>query len=188
MGDVRESGRFRIFPISSVSETSSSFGIVHPQVSFYGERLAALHLTSNSEPLQRTGHCVDRRFVLIYLRAPALKQILSWRAATSTASEQGHLTAAHSSITMKYLPMPTTLLRVRHGVSLLVSPEGMPWLLPPVDFYSEPWRILWSRSHPSGRPVRGGVLSPVACPAKQCEPRGDLDSPACPTSAGLCAN
>ena len=65
--------------------------------------------------------------------------------------------------------------------------RSMPRLLP-VDYYSEPWRRPWSWSHPSGRPVRGVMLSPVASPAKQCGQVADLDSPACPTSVGLCTN
>ncbi|CAM9898714.1 unnamed protein product, partial [Laminaria digitata] len=64
----------------------------------------------------------------------------------------------------------------------------MRWLLPLVGSYSEPWQRPWSRSPPAGRPVRGGVPSPVAVPAKLCAQRADPDSPACPTSVELSGN
>ena len=68
MGDTQQDGLLPILPVGSVPETSSPDGDIHPQISVCGERFAALHLVSNSQPLQRTGHRVDMRLVLVYLR------------------------------------------------------------------------------------------------------------------------
>ena len=49
----------------------------------------------------------------------------------------------------------------------MVSPECMPWLLPPVvGPNSEPWRGFWFRLRPSGRPVRGGRITCYTEPTK----------------------
>ena len=67
MGDVQQDGLVSVLPVRSVPKTSSTNNDdVHPQVPIFSERLAALHLVWNSEPLQRAG---DREWlVLVHLR------------------------------------------------------------------------------------------------------------------------
>ena len=87
----------------------------------------------------------------------------AWRMFTSTASQHGHLTAMCSSVRKTNAPMPTNAAAVMtRSESVGLARRHMPWPLTPVGSYSELWRGLWSRPHPSGRPVRGGVLSPGA--------------------------
>ena len=68
MGDVQQDRLLPKLPAWSIPETSSPDGNTHPQISVCGERLAALHLVSNPEPLQRRGHRVDKRLEMIYMR------------------------------------------------------------------------------------------------------------------------
>ena len=58
-----------IFPVRSVSKTSSPDDGIHAQVPFRSERFAALHLVWNSEPLQSAGDHVEKSLVLVHLRS-----------------------------------------------------------------------------------------------------------------------
>ena len=56
---------------------------------------------------------MEERLVLVHLTcSPALGQMRACRVPTSVASQQGHLTATCSSISMKRFQCPRILLRI----------------------------------------------------------------------------
>ena len=111
MGDFQSDGLVSIFPVRSVSKTSSPNDDIHPQVPFRCERFTALHLVWNSEPLQSAGDRVEKWLVLVHLRSSSGTDACV-PGATLIALQQRHLTATCSSILGSAFPCPRTLLRV----------------------------------------------------------------------------
>ena len=107
VGDVEQDGIVSVLPVRSVPKTSSTNNDdVHPQVPIFSERLAALHLVWNSDPLQHAGARMEKWLALVHLR-PGSGTDACVPGVSTTASQQRHLIATCSSIPMQRLPMPT---------------------------------------------------------------------------------
>ena len=111
-----------------------------PPIPFRGEWFAALPVLWDFEALRGAADCVEKRLILVHLRPSAgTHACVPGGGSTSTASQQGPLTATWFSTPSMRFSFLRTLLRVRLAASLLVSPEGAHW--PPPHF-----RLLYRAS------------------------------------------
>ena len=98
----------------------------------------------------------------------ALGQMRACRVSSSTASQQGHLTATCSSILIMRLPMATDYDAGMRRASPLAALEDMRWILPLVGSSIGRRRRPSIISSRTCRSVPAGVPSPAAGLAKLC--------------------